>query len=181
METRWFQCRALARLSAAVGALAMPAVMAAPAGPEAQVTFTKDIAPILQRSCENCHRPNGVAPMSLRTYEEVRPWVRAIKQKTSLRQMPPWFIDKRVGIQQFKDDPSLSDNEIAKIARWVDNGAPRGNPADMPSLRQWPDVAGWSIGAPDLIVSSPTVTVKAVAPDWFGEVGPVPLGLTEDR
>ena len=103
------------------------------------VTYTKDIAPILQRSCENCHRVDGVAPMSLRTYEEVRPWARAIKQRTGIGPhagvMPPWYMEKNIGIQKFKDDPSLSDSEIAKVAKWADSGAPRGNPADMPPRR----------------------------------------------
>src|SRR6059036_4363520 len=81
----------------------------APAGRPGDVTFTKDVAPILQRSCQSCHRPGSLAPMSLITYDDVRPWARAIKLKTSLREMPPWFIEKNVGIQRFKDDPSLSD------------------------------------------------------------------------
>jgi mono/diheme cytochrome c family protein len=102
-----------------------------------QVTFTKDIAPILQRSCENCHRAGGVGPMALSTYEDVRPWVRAIRQRTAAREMPPWFIEKNVGIQRFKDDPSLTDAEIRMIATWADSGAPRGNPADMPPRRQY--------------------------------------------
>ena len=103
------------------------------------MTYTKDIAPILQRSCENCHRADGVAPMSLTTYEEVRPWARAIKQRTGIGPhagvMPPWYVEKNIGIQSFKNDPSLSDEEIAKIAKWADSGAPRGNPADMPPPR----------------------------------------------
>ena len=108
------------------------------AGPSAtpQVTFTKDIAPILQRSCQNCHRPDSLAPMSLLTYEEARPYAAAIKHRTSIRSkqgtMPPWYIEKEIGIQQYKNDISLSDEEVAKIARWADSGAPRGNPADMP-------------------------------------------------
>src|SRR5499433_4523778 len=92
-----------------------------------EVTFSKDIAPILQRSCQNCHRPDGVAPMSLVTYEEVRPYARAIKQRTSIGPhrgvMPPWYIEKNVGIQKYKNDPSLSDAEIAMIGRWSDAGA----------------------------------------------------------
>ena len=87
-------------------------------------TFSKDVAPILQRSCQTCHRPNSVAPMSLLTYEEVRPWARAIKQRTGLGTkmgvMPPWFIDKSIGIQDYKDDFSLSPKEIATVAAWVD-------------------------------------------------------------
>jgi hypothetical protein len=123
--------------------------------------------------------------MSLITYEEVRPFARAIKQRTSLRTkrgaMPPWFIEKNVGIQQFKDDISLSDEEIARIGRWADNGAPQGNPADMPPPRTFPDAATWQIGTPDLIVSTPAVSVKPIAPDWWGGLADTPTGLTEDR
>ena len=164
----------------AAGAMAP---LGAAAGPlEPGVTFTKDIAPILQRSCENCHRPGGGAAMSLMTYADVRPWARAIKGRTMAREMPPWFIDKNIGIQRFVDDPSLSDAEIALIGAWVDAGAPRGNPADMPPPRQWPTGQHWSIGTPDLIVSSPVTTVEALAPDWYGIVNPPsPTGLTEDR
>ena len=93
------------------------------------VTFTKDIAPILQRSCQNCHNPNGGAPMSLTTYQEVRPWARSIKLRTSIRDrmgaMPPFFIEKDLGILEFKNDPSLSDEELAVIQAWADNGAPQ--------------------------------------------------------
>src|SRR4051794_39659538 len=88
------------------------APLSAQALPEAAVTFTKDVAPILQRSCENCHRPDGVAPMSLVTYEDARPWARAIKQRTGIGPkagvMPPWYIEKNIGIQKYKNDPSLS-------------------------------------------------------------------------
>lgn len=151
------------------------------AQPEHQVTFANDIAPILQRSCQRCHRPDTVAPMSLITYEETRPWARAIKQETGLRQMPPWFIEKEIGIQRFRDDPSLSDEEIATIAAWADSGAPRGDLADMPPPVDFPDSGHWNIGEPDLIVSSPAVTMEAVTPDWWGAIGDVPTGLTEDR
>jgi mono/diheme cytochrome c family protein len=133
------------------------------------VTFTKDIAPILQRSCENCHRPDGVAPMPLVSYEDVRPWARAIKQRTGIGPhagvMPPWYVEKNIGIQQFKNDPSLSDEEIAKIAKWVDSGAPRGNPADMPPPKHYADRNVWAIGTPDLIVKTQEVLVKGEAPD----------------
>ncbi len=95
--------------------------------------------------------------------------------------MPPWFIEKNIGIQQFKDDPSLSDKEIATIARWSDNGAPRGNPADLPPPRQFTDESEWTIGKPDLIVSSPVHVLKAVAADFYGILDSSPTGLTEDR
>jgi hypothetical protein len=150
-----------------------------------EVTFTTDIAPILQRSCQQCHRPDGIAPMPLTTYEEVRPWARAMKMKTGLGPrmgvMPPWFVEKDLGIQKFKDDPSLSNEEIAKIAKWSDSGAPRGNPADMPPPRDFGDADTWRIGEPDLVLRSPDVTVPAVGPDKWGFLGLVPVGLTEDR
>jgi hypothetical protein len=166
--------------------VAAPHLLAAPqvAG-NGEVTFTKDIAPILQRSCQNCHRPDGVAPMSLVTYEDVRPWSRAIKMKTGMGPragvMPPWYVEKNIGIQQFQSDPSLSDDEIAKIARWADSGAPRGNPADMPPPRKWADASVWQIGAPDLVVKTKEILVKGDAPDWWGEIPPIPTGLTDDR
>jgi hypothetical protein len=154
-------------------------------GPGQQVTFTKDIAPILQRSCQNCHRPDSVAPMSLLTYEDVRPWAKAMKYRTGLgtkpNVMPPWYIEKNVGIQQFKGDTSLSDQEIARIAKWADSGAPRGNPADMPPPLRFLGASEWQIGKPDLILSSPTVEVKSASPDWWGPIGETPTGLTEDR
>src|SRR5438045_2905498 len=131
----------------------------------AKVTFTKDVAPILARACQNCHRPDSIAPMSLLTYRDARPWSRSIKEKVVRRDMPPWFIDRNVGVHHFKDDPSLSDAEIATIAAWVDAGAPEGNPADMPPPRQFADASEWSFGMPDLVVSSPLITVKAVGPD----------------
>jgi len=155
----------------------------APAAPE--VTFTKDIAPILQRSCQNCHRPGQVAPMSLLTYEDARPWARAMKQRTGLRDkagvMPPWYIEKNIGIQHYKSDPSLSDEEVAKIAKWADTGAPRGDLKDMPPPRTFADGASWHAGEPDLIVESPEITVKANTPDWWGEFEPTKIPLTEDR
>ena len=151
----------------------------------AAVTFTKDIAPILQRSCQNCHRPDSLAPMSLLTYEDARPYAAAIKRRTSIRSkqgtMPPWYIEKGIGIQQYKNDISLSDEEVAKIARWADSGAPHGNPADMPPPLKFADGNEWTIGTPDLIVKTPPVSVKAVQPDWWGPAGFADTGLTEDR
>ena len=173
-----------AAIAGVVSPLAVKAEQqAAPAAPE--VTFTKDIAPILQRSCQNCHRPGQVAPMSLLTYEDARPWARAMKQRTGLRDkagvMPPWYIEKNIGIQHYKNDPSLSDEEVAKIAKWADTGAPRGNVADMPAARTFQDGASWHAGEPDLIVESPEITVKANTPDWWGEFEPTKIPMTEDR
>src|SRR5215510_8836204 len=151
-------------ISVVIGLVAAAAPRAAQsAEPVGEVTFTKDIAPILQRSCQNCHRPDGVAPMSLVTYDEVRPWARAMKSRTGLGPkagvMPPWYVEKNIGIQNFKNDPSLSDEEIARIAKWADSGAPRGNPVDMPQARKFADAVAWSIGTPDLILKSQEVLV----------------------
>jgi mono/diheme cytochrome c family protein len=177
---------AAALLTAALGAVApTPTSAQQPASGAADVTFSKDIAPILQRSCQKCHRPDGVAPMSLVTYEDVRPWARSIKLRTGIGPragvMPPWYVEKNLGIQQFQNDPSLSDDEIAKIAKWAESGAPRGNPADMPPPRQWADDKVWAIGTPDLIVKTKEILVKGDAPDWWGEIPSIPTGLTEDR
>jgi hypothetical protein len=170
---------------AAVGVGILVTVSPAWAQTPEPVTFTKDIAPILQRSCQTCHRPDSLAPMSLITYEEVRPFARAIKQRTGLRHkrgaMPPWFIEKEIGIQKFKDDISLSDEEVARIAKWADSGAPRGNPADMPPPRVFASNETWQIGTPDLIVTTPAVEMKAVSPDYWGALAAAETGLKEDR
>lgn len=149
----------------------------------ADVTYSRDIAPILQRSCETCHRPDGGGPMSLMTYDEVRRYASRIRQRTAIRDrmgtMPPWYVEKDLGIQHYKNDPSLSDQELALIQAWVDNGAPEGDPADMPALLDWGD-GGWTI-RPDLIVRTEDITVDGDAPDWWGEITSVPTGLEEDR
>src|SRR5246127_2894745 len=95
------------------------------AGTREQVTFSKDVAPILQAKCQECHQPNSIAPMSLITFQEARPWARSIKERVMTRQMPPWHIDQSVGVQKFKNDMSLSDEQINTIVRWVDAGAPQ--------------------------------------------------------
>jgi hypothetical protein len=174
---------------AAFGALATSAVVTtsvartsadAPKTP----TFTKDIAPILQEKCESCHRPASMAPMSLMTYEEVRPWARSIASRVETRQMPPWHIDKTIGIQKFKNDRSLNDDQIATILRWIAAGAPKGDPKDMPPLKQWPDESTWAFaskfGPPDLIIKSTPYTMPAVAQDaWWRPV--TATGVTEPR
>jgi hypothetical protein len=152
---------------------------------EGEVTFSKDIAPILQRSCQRCHQPDAAAPMSLITYKEVRPWAKAMKQRTMIRDrqgvMPPWFVEKDSGIQHFKNDPSLSDLEIAKIAKWADSGAPEGNPADLPPAVDLGGNSRWTAGEPDLVLKTAWIDVKPNAPDYFGELPGIPTGLLEDR
>ena len=176
MKGGWLALAALTGLMVPGGATAADAPK--------QVTFTKDVAPIFQAKCESCHRPDSMAPMSLRTYEEARPWVRSIAQRVSSRQMPPWHIDKTIGIQQFKNDRSLSDEQIDTIMAWVAAGAPKGDPKEMPKPRVWNDDTGWTLaakyGPPDLIIKSPEYTMPAVAQDAWWRPS-VPTGLTEPR
>jgi hypothetical protein len=122
--------------------------------------------------------------MSLVTYEEARPWAKAIRERVITRQMPPWHIDKTVGIQKFKNDRSLSDAQIDTIVKWVDAGSPKGNDKDMPPAKQWPDDSKWNFasrfGVPDLVIKSPDWTVPPVGQDaWYKPV--VATGLTEQR
>lgn len=167
-------CALLVSLSGAVGS-----AQTASGGDD--VSFHKDVEPILQRSCQICHRPGAIAPMSLVSFEDVRPWARSIKRYVEAREMPPWFIDRRIGIQQFKDDPSLTDQEIATIAAWVDAGAPRGNVGDAPPPAEFPGLEDWRMGEPDLIVSMPEpYMLPAEGPDVFPNILADP-GLTEDR
>ncbi len=165
--------------------LGVGVLLAAPAGAQSQdtdeITFNKHIAPIFQRSCQTCHREGSIAPMSLLTYEESRPWARSIKERVANRKMPPWYIDRNIGVQKFKADRSLSDEEIDLVVRWVDGGAPRGNPADLPPPVEFDDMDKWHIGEPDWIVPIPEpFVVKAEAPDWWGDLFSE-SGMTEDR
>jgi hypothetical protein len=152
-------------------------------GPTPAVTFAKDVVPILQKNCQECHRPGAVGPMSLKTFEEVRPWVRSIKQRVIEREMPPYRYDK-VGIQHLKGDLRLSEADIQTIVRWVDSGSPRGNDADLPAPVQFPDGSKWAyedvFGPPDLIVPTKPYTLPAKGQDrWWRPI--VPVGTTVDR
>ena len=142
-------------------------------------TFSKDVLPIMQRSCQNCHRPDTAAPMSFLTYQEVRPWAKSIKLRVTTRQMPPWHIDRSIG--EYLDDPSLSDEEIDTISRWVDGGALQGNPADAPPPLKFTPADEWIYGEPDLVVQMQKgFTIPATGPDFLpSEV--VDPRLTEDR
>ena len=177
-------------LTSSVSAFAVAAALSlAPVPADAQsvdgaVTFAKDVAPILQAKCQDCHRAGSMAPMSLVTFEETRPWARAIKERVSTRQMPPWHIDRAVGVQKFKNDMSLSDEQVATIVRWVDAGAPLGNPKDMPAPRQWPADNEWRaaklLGQPDLVITSAPYTMAAQHQDaWFRPLSEIPI--TEPR
>ena len=177
------RARVAAACTLAIGVIAVSVVglpaQQRPAGPGA-VTFWQDVSPILQRKCQRCHRPDAPGPMSLMTYEQVRPFARAIHLKTSRREMPPWYIEKGVGIQKFVEDASLSETELATIARWVESGAPEGTPVALPPLPTGM-ASKWTLGQPDLIVESPSVTMPPMSPDWWGSIGDTATGLTEDR
>ncbi|MFN0120007.1 MAG: hypothetical protein ACKV2V_05850, partial [Blastocatellia bacterium] len=116
---------------------------------KATVTFSKDVAPILQKRCEECHHQGGMAPMSLATFEEARPWAKSIKEKVVTREMPPFHAAGPVG--RYVDDPRPADAEIETIKAWVDGGAPKGDPKHSPAPRAWPD--GWKLGQPDLVLT----------------------------
>ena len=148
------------------------------------VTFAKDVAPILREKCEECHRKGTVAPMSLVTYEETRPWAKAIKERVVTRNMPPWHLDKTVGIQKFQNDRSLTDQQIETIVRWVDSGAPLGEVKDLPAPKQWPNDEEWQLakelGPPDLVIKSEPYTMPAQGQDvWWKPATAIPL--TEAR
>lgn len=113
------------------------------------VTFTRDVAPLLQKRCQECHRAGGVAPMAFHTWEETRPWARSIREKVVTREMPPFHATGALG--RYQDDPRLTDQEIATIVNWVDRGAPRGNPRDLPPAKTW--ASGWQNGEPDLVLT----------------------------
>src|SRR6059036_2428194 len=167
----------------AVLALAVPSLAAdTPAKP---VTFSKDVAPIIQAKCQECHQPNSIAPMSLISFQDARPWARSIKERVATRQMPPWHIDKSVGVQKFKNDMSLTDEQVDTIVRWVDGGALQGDPKDLPPPKplvtdnEWKAVRD-GYGPPDLIIKSPEYTMPAQHQDvWYRPMSDIPL--TEPR
>ncbi|MFN7916556.1 MAG: cytochrome c [Vicinamibacterales bacterium] len=149
-----------------------------------QVTFSRDVSPILQAKCQSCHEPGSIGPMSLVTYQDARPWARSIKQRVESRQMPPWHIDRSVGVKHFKNDMSLSDAQVATIVAWVDGGAVEGNPADFKAkpvnkTLYWQGEAD-GYGPPDIVISAPMQTMPAVHQDeWWRPVNDIPV--TEPR
>jgi len=168
---------AVAFLSTALG-------RSSPAAAPGTITFTKDVAPILQQKCQVCHQPDSIGPMPLISYEDAREYAGKIKRKVSQRLMPPWHIDRTIGIQAFKNDRSLSDEQIATLVAWVDGGTPLGDPKDMPPPLTFPDPLGWQLakdfGQPDLVIRSAPYTLAAHTQDkWFRPV--TDTGLTEPR
>ncbi len=162
-----------------VAAAAGVRMAAAPAG--ASPTFNKDVAPIVFNSCVSCHRPNQIAPMSLMSYKEARPWARAIKDRVTKREMPPWFADPRFG--HFANNPRLSDEQIKTISEWVDAGAPEG---DTPLAAQVPPVNdGWSHPSgrlPDFIIEMPDAYEGKSEGElpWFNIYSELPAELKKE-
>jgi mono/diheme cytochrome c family protein len=147
------------------------------------VTYTRDVAPIIQQNCQVCHRPGGIGPMDLVTYDDARRYARRIREQVANRIMPPYYYDNDVGIQDLQHDWRLSDQDIATVVAWVDQGSVQGDPADMP-VADLPDTEDWSLaaqlGQPDIIVPSTPIDVPAAGNDmWHRPI--VPTGLTEDR
>lgn len=165
--------------------LTLPDIALAQAG-SSSITFHKDVAPILREKCQSCHAPGEMAPMPLLTYQHVRPWARSIRLKVASRQMPPWFVDRSIGIQKYKNDPSLTDEQVATIVKWVDAGTPEGNAeagaaTDGARVARAKEAQGWAIGKPDLIVTkSKRFSMYAQGSDWW-EQDTGDTGLTEDR
>jgi hypothetical protein len=143
----------------------------------APVTFNKDVMPILQKNCQNCHRPGQIAPMSFLSYRETRPWAKAMKAAVALRKMPPWFADPQFGT--FLNNHALKPGEIETIAKWADSGAAEGDPKDLPAAVKWPE--GWQI-QPDVIIQGPVYDVPAHPRnnviEWISVT--VPTGFTKD-
>src|SRR5262245_39267158 len=182
-ETRLLQ-RPMLRVGAYALALGFLGGSASAADDKRPVTWAKDVAPIVADKCQDCHRPGQVAPFSLLTYQDARPWARSIKTKVQARLMPPWHIDRTVGIQGFKNDRSLTDEQIDTIVRWVDAGAPQGDPKDLPAPRQFDDSNEWKLakefGPPELIIRATPYTMEAITQDkWWKPL--TETGLNEIR
>jgi len=179
--------RSTRNLVGGVGTMTVVALLVGASAAAAQTapTFTKDVAPIFQAKCESCHRPDSIAPMSLQTWQQARPWARSIKARVSEHSMPPFQIDRTVGITKFKNDDSLSPAELNTIVKWVDAGAPQGDPKDMPAKIEWPTEQGWAFAKtlgkqPDVVVKSHDFTMPAVSQDaWDKRI--TPLELDEPR
>ena len=180
-------CSALIPAHGTAQAAAARVAMATPVGSTADVTFHKDVEPILQRVCQECHRDGSVAPFSLLTYEQARRYAGRIRAYTEDRVMPPWPYDRTVGIQSFKNDNTLTDAEIATIGAWVDAGAPEGSVADAPPAIDWkPASEYWEYEEyygrpPDLIIESPPYLVEANGMDQWPEPIAQVTGLESER
>ncbi|HCL73839.1 MAG: hypothetical protein CMQ07_12555 [Gammaproteobacteria bacterium] len=169
----------------ALAALVMPVLVFAQSEVEREVTWSGEVAAIFQEKCQECHRPNSIAPMSLLSYEEAKLFAPVIRFRVENRVMPPWHVNPQVGIQDFANDRGLSDEERAAILAWVDQGAPEGDASEAPAPLNFNDALVWRLenqmgSAPDLVVESEPFDLDAVTQDkWFRPS--TPTGLTEER
>lgn len=178
---RWSRCLAMPFL-AAVALLSFQGDVLAQEGGE--VTFSRDVAPILQENCQQCHQEGAIGPMSLMTHSDARRYARRIRDKVSQRLMPPWHVNPHIGIQDFKNDGSLTEEEIATIVQWVDAGAPEGDPADLPAPVEWPTGEHFlmlpKLGPPDLVIKTDPFDVPSHGNDqWWRPTAET--GLKTDR
>ncbi len=186
---KWLRYVADSRRLAQVGARLVPntarwttagltlALAALAQAADAPATFYKDVLPVLQQNCQNCHRPGEIGPMPLLTYDEARPWAKALREAVALQHMPPWHADPGVG--DFSNDRRLSESEVKAILSWADNGAPAGNPADAPPPREFVD--GWTIGEPDQIFEMPIDFQASASGTIPYQYIKIPSGFTQDR
>ncbi|MEX2584661.1 MAG: cytochrome c [Gemmatimonadota bacterium] len=186
-QGRWTALLLIAVLLPAVAAAQQgnASLVSSAASPSGEsLTFTRDIVPIFQENCQVCHQPGAIAPMSLMTYDEVRPWTQVIKLKVATQEMPPYHYDTNIGIQELKHDKRLSREEIEAIVSWVDDGAPMGDPADLPPPVEWPDATEWrlaaELGEPDHVIASTPYDVPATGQDIWWQPR-VESGITEER
>ncbi|SVD90516.1 uncharacterized protein METZ01_LOCUS443370, partial [marine metagenome] len=178
-----------------IGALALAAVFAfqspvtaqvafASSADDEDVTYAADVADIIQNNCTVCHRPGGIGPMDLVTYEDARRYARRIREQVANKLMPPYYYDDDIGIQELDHDWRLTEEDIATVVAWVDQGSPLGDPADMPPPPELSDTDDWSLastlGQPDVVVPSTPIDVPAFGNDmWHRPFAPT--GVTEDR
>ena len=155
----------------------LAAASAAVAAPNTQVTFYKDVMPVLQKDCQSCHRPGEAAPMSFTSYESTRPWAKAIKTAVLTKKMPPWFADPHYG--KFSNDRTLPQAEIDTLVAWADNGAAAGNPSDAPKPMSW--VQGWRIQKPDTVIKMPVAFEVPAKGTIDYQYVIIPTGFTEDK
>ena len=164
------------RLLPAFGIISCCLIATAATNPP-QVTFSKDVAPILARNCQSCHRPGEAAPMSLLTYQQARPWAKAIREAVLMKKMPPWFADPHYG--KFRNDRSMAQKDVDTLVSWADLGAPEGNPKDLPKPMTF--VNGWNIGKPDMVLDMPAAFDVPASGTIDYQYVIIPTKFTEDR
>lgn len=182
-RTKW----GTALLVAAAALLVLPAFAAAQvsfASDDDDLTFSRDVAPLIQQNCQICHQEGQIGPMDLITYQDVRRYARRIRDLVANREMPPYQYDSHVGVQELQNDWRMSEEDIKTIVDWVDAGAPEGDPADLPEPISYPEIGEWRFGAkygePDHIIKSAAWDVPANGQDLWWEPE-VETGITESR